>query len=84
MRAKGRASTVRTHSQAGYGGVRALVCNRIPCRDWHEQVSIDSNDRELENTFWIDNSSGDVVQAHQMLAADAFPVDITILKPAKS
>jgi len=25
-----------------------------------------------------------VVQAHQMLAADAFPVDITILKPAKS
>ncbi len=61
-----------------------IAGNRIACRVWHEQLHIDSLDREWQNTFWIDNSSGQVVQSRQMLAADAFPVDITILKPAKS
>lgn len=81
---KVRGATVRSTFQRGTDEVLTVAGNRIPCRVWHEQVSIDSSNREWENTFWIDNSSGDVVQAHQMLAADAFPVDITILKPAKS
>ncbi|MGK3143779.1 YjbF family lipoprotein [Pantoea sp. C2G6] len=79
-----RGATLRSTFQRGTDEVLTVAGNRIPCRVWHEQVSLDSGHREWENTFWIDNSSGDVVQAHQMLAADAFPVETTILKPAKS
>lgn len=81
---KVRAGTVSSTFQRGDDEVVEIAGNRIACRVWHEQARIDSMGREWENTFWIDNRSGDVVQAHQMLAADAFPVEITILKPAKS
>ncbi|MCZ4059565.1 YjbF family lipoprotein [Pantoea sp. LMR881] len=79
-----RAATVSSSFQRGDDEVLEIAGNRIACRVWHEQARIDSSGREWENTFWIDNRSGEVVQAHQMLAADAFPVETTILKPAKS
>ncbi|MDL4915509.1 MAG: YjbF family lipoprotein [Enterobacterales bacterium endosymbiont of Blomia tropicalis] len=81
---KVRAATVSSLFQRGEDQVLDVAGHRIACRVWHEQARIDSSGREWENTFWIDSRSGEVVQARQMLAADAFPVETTILKPAKS
>jgi len=81
---KFQSATVSSTFERGDDEVLTIAGNRIPCRVWHEALRIDSLGREWQNTFWIDNSSGQVVQSRQMLAADTFPVEITILKPAKS
>nr|MBA2814076.1 Group 4 capsule polysaccharide lipoprotein GfcB [Candidatus Pantoea persica] len=67
----------------GHGQLPLRAGRRVACRVWIEQAHIEASGRAWENTFWINNSSGDVVQAHQMLAADDFPVATTLLKPAK-
>ncbi|HAB73980.1 MULTISPECIES: YjbF family lipoprotein [Pantoea] len=79
-----RAATVSSRFTRGADEVLTLAGRRISCRVWIEQARIEATGRAWENTFWIDNSSGDVVQARQMLAADDFPVATTLLKPAKS
>ncbi|RPE04739.1 YjbF family lipoprotein [Candidatus Pantoea deserta] len=81
---KTRAATVSSRFVRGTDEVLTLAGRRVACRVWTEQARIESTGREWENTFWVDNSSGDVVQARQMLAADDFPVATTLLKPAKS
>ena len=79
-----RAATVSSRFVRGTDEVLNIAGRRVACRVWIEQARIEASGRAWENTFWIDNSSGDVVQAHQMLAADDFPVATTLLKPAKS
>lgn len=81
---KFHSATVSSTFDRGNDEVLTIAGNRLPCRVWHETLRIDSLGREWQNTFWIDNSSGQVVQSRQMLAADTFPVELTILKPAKS
>ena len=79
-----RAGTAVSRFRRGDDEVLTLAGNSVPCRVWHEAVSIAASGAEWENTFWIDNRSGEVVQARQMLGAASFPIDTTILKPAKS
>ncbi|ORM64795.1 hypothetical protein PRCB_24695 [Pantoea rodasii] len=81
---KVRAATALSTFQRGDDAVLSIAGERVPCRVWIETVHIDSLGAEWQNTFWIDNRDGTVLQANQMLAADAFPVNITLLKPAKS
>lgn len=61
-----------------------IAGQQVPCRVWQESVTLSATQRQWHNTFWIDNRSGEVVQAQQTLAADDFPVETTLLKPAKS
>lgn len=79
-----RAATQRSTFQRGSDEVLHIAGEPVPCRVWHETVEIDSSGAEWQNTFWIDNRNGTVLQAHQQLAADAFPIATTLLKPAKS
>ncbi|WP_058972280.1 YjbF family lipoprotein [Type-D symbiont of Plautia stali] len=79
-----RAATAVSRFQRGDDTVLNVAGERVPCRVWIETVSMESLGAEWQNTFWIDNRDGAVLQSHQMLAADAFPVETTILKPAKS
>lgn len=81
---KTRAAAVSSRFARGTDEVLTLAGRRVACRVWTEQARIAATGRAWENTFWIDNSSGEVVQARQMLAADDFPVATTLLKPAKS
>ncbi len=81
---KVRAATATSTFQRGYDTVLNIAGERVPCRIWIETVRMDDVGAEWQNTFWIDNRDGSVLQANQMLAADAFPVETTILKPAKS
>lgn len=79
-----RAATAVSRFQRGDDTVLNVAGERVPCRVWIETVNMESLGAEWQNTFWIDNRDGAVLQAHQTLAADAFPVETTILKPAKS
>ena len=79
-----RAATAISTFQRGDDTVLDIAGERVPCRVWHETVRMESLGAEWQNTFWIDNRDGTVLQANQMLAADAFPIAITLLKPAKS
>ncbi|MBA0036709.1 YjbF family lipoprotein [Pantoea sp. BIGb0393] len=79
-----RAAIAVSRFQRGDDTVLDITGERVPCRVWHETVRMESLGTEWQNTFWIDNRDGTVLQASQMLAADAFPVETTILKPAKS
>jgi len=79
-----RAATAVSQFQRGDDTVLTIAGQSVACRVWHETVRIDSIGREWQNTFWIDNRDGTVVQANQMLAAGDFPIETTILKPAKS
>lgn len=79
-----RAATAVSQFQRGDDAVLNVAGERVPCRVWIETVRMESLGAEWQNTFWIDNRDGAVLQANQMLAADAFPVETTILKPAKS
>ncbi|MDI9279608.1 YjbF family lipoprotein [Pantoea sp. EABMAA-21] len=81
---KVRAATATSTFQRGDDTVLNIAGERVPCRIWIETVRMDDVGAEWQNTFWIDNRDGSVLQANQMLAADAFPVETTILKPAKS
>lgn len=79
-----RAATAISTFQRGDDEVLNIAGERVPCRVWIETVRMEGLGAEWQNTFWIDNRDGAVLQAHQALAADAFPVETTILKPAKS
>lgn len=79
-----RAGIAVSHFSRGADEVLNLAGERVPCRVWHETVRMDARDQVWENTFWIDNRSGEVVQAQQMLGAGTFPIVTTLLKPAKS
>lgn len=81
---KQRAATAVSQFQRGDDEVLTIAGEAVPCRVWHETVRIDSIGREWQNTFWLDNRDGTVMQATQMLAAGEFPIETTILKPAKS
>ena len=79
-----RAATAISTFQRGDDTVLTIAGERVPCRVWIETVRMESLGAEWQNTFWIDNRDGAVLQADQTLAADTFPVETTILKPAKS
>ena len=79
-----RAATAVSTFQRGDDVVLDIAGERVPCRVWLETVRMESLDAEWQNTFWIDNRDGTVLQAEQTLAADAFPIATTLLKPAKS
>ncbi len=79
-----RAATAVSTFQRGDDTVLDIAGERVPCRVWQETVRMESLGAEWQNTFWIDNRDGTVLQANQTLAADAFPVATTLLKPAKS
>ncbi|MEB5974721.1 YjbF family lipoprotein [Pantoea dispersa] len=79
-----RAATARSTFQRGDDEVLNLAGERVPCRVWIETVQMESPGVSWQNTFWIDNRDGTVLQAQQMLAADQFPIVTTLLKPAKS
>ncbi len=64
--------------------VLELAGVNVACRVYHEVVTLDALGKSWENTFWIDTTTGLVRQSKQMLSADDFSVDITLLKPAKS
>lgn len=64
--------------------VLTLAGKRVACRVWHEEVAIDAVGARWQNTFWLDAISGEVRQSAQSIGAGTLPVDITILKPAKS
>ncbi|QKJ88940.1 YjbF family lipoprotein [Paramixta manurensis] len=64
--------------------VLELAGTKVACRVYHEEVNIDATGTSWENTFWVDALTGQVRQSRQMLGADTLPLDITILKPAKS
>ncbi|WP_217550101.1 YjbF family lipoprotein [Pantoea sp. GbtcB22] len=81
---KVRAATAVSRFERGDDTVLDIAGERVPCRVWHETVRMENVGAEWQNTFWIDNRDGTVLQANQMLVADAFPVETTILKPAKS
>ncbi|QFS62177.1 hypothetical protein GAY20_18955 [Pantoea dispersa] len=79
-----RAATAHSTFQRGDDEVLNLASERVPCHVWHETVEMESPGVIWQNTFWIDNRDGTVLQAQQMLAADQFPIATTLLKPAKS
>lgn len=79
-----RAATAVSHFSRGTDEVLTLAGEAVPCRVWLEEVSVDALGKRWQNRFWIDNSSGQVLQAEQSLGADYLPVVTTILKPAQS
>lgn len=64
--------------------VLMLAGRQIACHVWHEEVTLAANGTQWQNTFWIDAVSGEMRQSVQQVGADTLPVEITILKPAKS
>lgn len=49
---------------------------------WRETVRSASPQREWQNTFWIENTTGLVRQSQQMIGAGVLPAEMTLLKPA--
>lgn len=64
--------------------VLTLGGNNVACRVWQEEVELPAEGKSWTNTFWIDTTSGQVRQSQQTLGGDYFPLETTILKPAKS
>ncbi len=64
--------------------VLTLGGNNVACRVWQEEVELPAEGKSWVNTFWIDTTTGQVRQSQQMLGGDYFPLETTILKPAKS
>lgn len=64
--------------------VLTLGGNTVACRVWQEEVELPAEGKSWTNTFWIDTTSGQVRQSQQTLGGDYFPLETTILKPAKS
>ncbi|MDR7345087.1 hypothetical protein J2X14_003529 [Pantoea alhagi] len=79
-----RASSAVSRFSRGQDDVLTLAGHQIPCRVWHEEITLTASGAQWQNTFWIDASSGEVRQSAQQVGADTLPVEITILKPAKS
>lgn len=64
--------------------VLTLGGNNVACRVWQEEVELPAEGKSWVNTFWIDTTTGQVRQSQQTLGGDYFPLETTILKPAKS
>lgn len=79
-----RAATAVSHFSRGTDEVLHLAGEAVPCRLWLENVTVDALGKSWQNRFWIDNTSGQVLQTEQQLGADYLPVATTILKPAQS
>ena len=79
-----RASRAVSTFSRGEDELLTLAGHQIPCRVWHEEVTLAASGARWQNTFWIDAINGEVRQSAQRVGADTLPVDITILKPAKS
>lgn len=79
-----RSSSVTSRFTRDQDEVLTLAGRRIACHVWHEKVTLAVNGTQWQNTFWIDAVSGEVRQSAQQVGADTLPVEITILKPAKS
>ena len=79
-----RAGTAVSHFTRQKDEVLHLAGKPVACRVWQEDVELKESGKSWRNTFWIDTTSGTVRKAVQMLGADYFPVETTILKPAKS
>ncbi|MGV3344592.1 YjbF family lipoprotein [Enterobacteriaceae bacterium LUAb1] len=61
-----------------------ITGRKVPCRVYDEEVRAGVLDRHWINRFWINSSTGRVIQSKQMLGADYFPVENTVLKSAVS
>lgn len=79
-----RASSVTSRFRRADDEVLTLAGKRVACHVWHEENTLAVNGTQWQNTFWIDAVSGEVRQSAQQVGADTLPVEITILKPAKS
>lgn len=79
-----RSATLTSRFSRGRDEVLKLGGHEIACRVWHETITSAANGAEWQNTFWIDALSGEIRQSAQRVGADTLPVEITILKPAKS
>lgn len=79
-----RAGTAISRFSRQKDSVLQLAGKPVACRVWQEDVTLRESGKSWRNTFWVDSSSGTVRKAVQMLGADYFPVETTILKPAKS
>lgn len=60
-----------------------LAGQHIACRVYHEKVEMTATGKSWENTFWMDASNGQIRQTMQTEGAGSFPIETTILKPAK-
>lgn len=79
-----RADTASSQFSREPDVVLQIAGNAVPCRVWREQVTMAVSGKSWQNTFWIDNQTGQVRQSSQALGADYFTVETTILKPARS
>lgn len=79
-----RAGTAISHFTRKDDQVLDLAGNKVACRVWQEHVELAADGKSWTNTFWIDTTTGQVRQTQQTLGGDDFPIETTILKPAKS
>lgn len=81
---KFRAATATSRFTRLKDQVLLLAGNNVACRVWQEEVELPAEGKSWRNTFWIDTTTGEVRQSQQTLGGDYFPLETTILKPAKS
>ncbi|QHM72782.1 YjbF family lipoprotein [Mixta intestinalis] len=83
---KGRlqSALVTSRFQRAQDEILHIAGKAIACRVWREKASVAATGVRWQNTFWIDNASGEVRQSTQHSGAEALSVDITLLKPVKS
>ena len=79
-----RSSSATSRFSRDRDEVLTLAGRKIACQVWHEEVTLAVKGMQWQNTFWIDAVNGEVRQSAQQVGADTLPVEITILKPAKS
>ena len=75
------ASVTSTFTPSGES-VLLIAGQRIETQIWQETVRAAVPEREWQNTFWIEKTSGLVRQSQQMAGAGVLPVQMTLLKPA--
>lgn len=81
---KFRAGTATSRFTRLKDQVLALAGKNVACRVWQEEVELPAEGKSWTNIFWIDTTTGQVRQSQQTLGGDYFPLETTILKPAKS
>ncbi|WP_034911422.1 YjbF family lipoprotein [Erwinia sp. 9145] len=64
--------------------VLTLAGKRVACRVWQEEVELTADGKSWTNTFWVDTTTGQIRQSIQRPGGNAFTIETTILKPAKS
>ena len=74
------ARLISTFTPAG-DAVLTIAGQRVDTQVWRESVRAFVPQREWQNTFWIEKTTGLVRQSQQMIGAGVLPAETMLLKP---